>query len=64
MNIGDKVLIKTSYGGMYNRKTGVIVPPTIGMPEGFIRVEFDEPIRIESRVFKGDIFLPRELTVL
>lgn len=64
MKVGDNVLITTPFGGMYNGKTGVIVPDDGDIPSGFVRVRFNEPIRTESREFRSDIFLLQELKVV
>ena len=74
---GNRVMIKTIYGGSYNGKTGVVIAYNTDEKKevgksgyrfspwcpGWIRVRFDEPIPFRDSFLFEESFMPTELTV-
>lgn len=59
--VGDKVKIKSKFGGMYNGLRGTV---TENKPDKwYVRVEFDKPLKAENykNEIKEEIFYPSEL---
>lgn len=60
--IGDRVLIKSRYAGIYNGKTGVVVNSRKDSPlPDTTRVRFDVPILIGKTLFEEEAFFTDEL---
>lgn len=60
-SIGDKVKIKSKFGGIYDKLTGVVVENNTD--KWYIRVEFDNPVIIcNEKTITQEIFYPSELS--
>lgn len=60
--VGNKVLIKSRFSGIYDKRTGVVVDTQ--RPDRFLLVKFDVPAIIGTTVVENEIFFPDELTII